>query len=46
MHGGGLVTHMHDIEAGIERRVEDRHHVIARKGEQLARTGRGEGLHE
>ena len=30
---GGLVAHMHEIETGVERGVEDRHDVVARKRE-------------
>ena len=29
VHGGGLVAHVHEIELGLERGVEDRHDVVA-----------------
>jgi hypothetical protein len=36
MHGGGFVAHMYQIEPGLDRRVEDRHDVIAGEREHLA----------
>ena len=36
VHGGRLVAHMHEIEPGLERGVEDRHDVVAGEREHVA----------
>ena len=35
MHRRCFVAHMHEVELGLERRIEDRHDVIAREREHM-----------
>jgi len=42
MHRGRLVAHVNDVQSGVERGVEDRHHVVARKREHVPHAGRGQ----
>jgi hypothetical protein len=35
VHGGGFVAHVHEIEPGLQRRVEQRHDVVAGEREHV-----------
>ena len=39
VHGSRLMADMNEIHAAPERRIEHRHHVIARQGEDFADPG-------
>ncbi len=39
VHRGRLVTHVHDRQRGVERRIEHRHDVVAREREEMPHAG-------
>ncbi len=46
VHGRGFVTHVDEIDARVERRIEDRHDVVARQREDALHAGEREGRDE
>jgi hypothetical protein len=36
VHGGGFVSHVNEVNAGVERGIEDRHDVVAGKREDAS----------